>query len=630
MRTLKQTRTTKLFFCDVCGRRIANRKLAGSGTKLCSECEKLTAIHFGNAASRRTPYEKHFWIVMTALGLSIVLLIVALLLPARSKNHPASADAIPGVSAPARILPEKSTPTTLHANAATPRSDAVRPAAPAPAPISETRQAAKASAITATFARPATPASAVAAPAPVTERAKPIQPEAAPAVVKTVAPVAPPSQTSPPSSAPSAASAASAEPVAKVAGSAEASKAADSFSLDMPRARAFTRLLDGDLDGASQVFKALRPSAPPEFLPAIDDDLAALEAADRALKAYPDGLKRIDASRAFTLHLVDGKSIVLSAGCTVAAVKDDQIAVEQKFGEATATQRLGLRQLAPQTRFELAALGLPATPANDFSLAALAYVFAVSDTYQLPVSDLLARFENAKKDSALAERATRLQQRYTDTITERVRAAAMSKLTAAINSHSTTQAKALLRDFKRDFASGEVPAAIQQFIDKAAFDLSDLKPGLWASYYCGEEENPLHKYLFSREATKLDYSWGAGSPDPKIPNDCFGIRFRGVLRITTAGTYVFNAAADDFLDLSVDGKHVLSTLWTADGENGKSGSVRLDAGDHELKITYKEIFVNALMRVRWKTDGGTKFEEIPESALFYDPKLVEKYQKDLN
>jgi hypothetical protein len=626
-RMLKQSGMAKLFFCDICSRRIANRKIAGSSTKLCSDCEKLTAIHHSGIPAPRTPYEKHFWIVMTALGLSFVLLAVALILPARSsrqsavldektahKSQSAVAVASPAPAISQATMAKVEMPHAAAANVEPKRSPvldskvlATQPSKSAPAPVADLTNT----------------------PKPANRAA----PDDVPPVAKTPQNSAPTAASTPvptPSAPTTAASAASAGPVAKDAGPAEASKAADPISLDLERAKAFTRLLSGDAAGAHRVFEALRPSAPADLLASIDDDVSAVEFADRALKAVPEGIKRIDTSRTFVLRLIDGKSVSLAADCTVASVKDDQFEVEQKFGDATASQRISIKQLAPQTRYELAALGLPAAPASDFSLAATAYAFTVCDVYQVPAADFLVRIENAKKDQALAERAARLQQRYMETVTERARSAAMRKITAAINANSMTQAKALLRDFKRDFATADAPASVQEFIDKATFDVADLKQGLWASYYAGEEENPLHKYLFSREMTKLDYSWGAGSPDPKVPNDCFGIRVRGILHVTTPGTYVFSAVADDFLELTIDGKHVLTSVWTTDGENGKSGSIRLTTGDHELKITYKEIFVNAMMRVRWKTDGGTKFEDIPEASLWYDPKLVDKYQKDLN
>ncbi|MFY0255333.1 chitobiase/beta-hexosaminidase C-terminal domain-containing protein [Chitinophaga sp. 30R24] len=66
-------------------------------------------------------------------------------------------------------------------------------------------------------------------------------------------------------------------------------------------------------------------------------------------------------------------------------------------------------------------------------------------------------------------------------------------------------------------------------------------------YYYNDRNNGLHftTLVFSRLDSIFWYNWGGNSPDPRITNDTFSVRWRGMFRVPVSGTYTFNSNADD-------------------------------------------------------------------------------------
>jgi hypothetical protein len=360
----------------------------------------------------------------------------------------------------------------------------------------------------------------------------------------------------------------------------------------------------------------------------VGADLECVRGYKEFLNAASKSLPLIGAQRSFKLKTVDGKETIISSEkhCAVKEVKDGALWIEEEMGGASATRKIAFEQLSAQTLYELAVLSLPSGAASDLKLGFAGYIAQLNNG-TIPVPELRTRLESAGKDASSAKAAGRVLDRLNTAINDRAMNAAMKRIESAIKGKDFASGKSLLNDFKRNFGATATPT-ISDFIQKAAFEMSDLKPGLWASYYCGDETNPARKYLFSREETKLYFNWGRGSPDPRVPNEFFTIRFNGLLRVKTTATYTFTASADDLLEMSIDNKKVLNVSWHADGEAGKNCAVKLNAGDHELRIVFKQYLVDASMNVRWKLDNESKWQEIPESMLWHDPRLVEKYQKD--
>jgi len=89
-----------------------------------------------------------------------------------------------------------------------------------------------------------------------------------------------------------------------------------------------------------------------------------------------------------------------------------------------------------------------------------------------------------------------------------------------------------------------------------------------------------------REDSKIDFDWGANSPDVSIPTDNFSVRWSRTLTLA-GGAYRFTTDTDDGVRLKVDGVTVIDhfipqapTIWQAD--------VTLAAGEHAIVMEYFE------------------------------------------
>ena len=108
------------------------------------------------------------------------------------------------------------------------------------------------------------------------------------------------------------------------------------------------------------------------------------------------------------------------------------------------------------------------------------------------------------------------------------------------------------------------------------------------------------------------------APDPRVPSDYFGLRFRGILRIAQDGHYRFNGLADDEITVWIDGRQIL--------HNGEADT-DLKVGDHDIKIEFQEWTGNALMDLKWNPPGATGWQPIPPEMLLYDPERAAQYEQ---
>lgn len=104
---------------------------------------------------------------------------------------------------------------------------------------------------------------------------------------------------------------------------------------------------------------------------------------------------------------------------------------------------------------------------------------------------------------------------------------------------------------------------------------------------------------------KIDFNWGEGSPDPAINPDNFSARWTKTVNFPVGGRWVFHVEADDSLNMWID-----TTLLVAGWDRGgfwtyDAALDTLTAGDHELKVEYKEETAGARVKVWWEGPGGT-------------------------
>lgn len=57
----------------------------------------------------------------------------------------------------------------------------------------------------------------------------------------------------------------------------------------------------------------------------------------------------------------------------------------------------------------------------------------------------------------------------------------------------------------------------------------------------------------------MNFDWGEGSPDPKLPPDDFSVRWMGKLVVPKNGTYEIGLATDDGVRFWLDGKLLIDS-----------------------------------------------------------------------
>ncbi|MFN3484874.1 MAG: PA14 domain-containing protein [Planctomycetota bacterium] len=150
----------------------------------------------------------------------------------------------------------------------------------------------------------------------------------------------------------------------------------------------------------------------------------------------------------------------------------------------------------------------------------------------------------------------------------------------------------------------------------------EVRPGLVAEFFrLGREVQdfpelaPDHRPAVRRVDRQINYSSTPGKFADTDLDDCFYVRWTGLLRVPRDGTYTFYLESDDGSRLWIDGRLVVENGGLHPMEE-KSGERVLQAGDVEIRVEFYENMGEAGCRVSWEADGIPK-EPIPETALFH-------------
>ncbi|MDO4713080.1 MAG: PA14 domain-containing protein, partial [Candidatus Saccharibacteria bacterium] len=112
----------------------------------------------------------------------------------------------------------------------------------------------------------------------------------------------------------------------------------------------------------------------------------------------------------------------------------------------------------------------------------------------------------------------------------------------------------------------------------------------------------------------IDFDWKLESPDPRINKDHFHARWTGHLTVPKTGDYTFGAEADDYADILIDGRKVLTRRCCSGSRYDGSTSIRLEAGRvYSVQLDYREIGVAAQFRLFAK--GAVNEQIVPEQWL---------------
>lgn len=118
-----------------------------------------------------------------------------------------------------------------------------------------------------------------------------------------------------------------------------------------------------------------------------------------------------------------------------------------------------------------------------------------------------------------------------------------------------------------------------------------------------------------RTDPRIDFSWGAGSPDPSIGPDTFSVRWTGLVEPQFSETVTFHARTDDGVRLWVDGR-LLIDAWIDQAATEWSQSISLTAGQQvDLTMEYYENGGNTAAELRWSSPSIPK-QLIPTTQFY--------------
>jgi hypothetical protein len=109
---------------------------------------------------------------------------------------------------------------------------------------------------------------------------------------------------------------------------------------------------------------------------------------------------------------------------------------------------------------------------------------------------------------------------------------------------------------------------------------------------------------FQASSSQISFNWGFGSPMNGIPADNFSMRATSSVWFQ-AGTYTFNALADDEISLMIDGATWINTR--NQGLSGKTVSVTIPLTEsrwYNLQVDYREFTQTAYVFLNWSMVGA--------------------------
>ncbi len=101
-----------------------------------------------------------------------------------------------------------------------------------------------------------------------------------------------------------------------------------------------------------------------------------------------------------------------------------------------------------------------------------------------------------------------------------------------------------------------------------------------------------------RQDNSINFDWGNGSPDSRIPSDRFSVRWTRAVSFQ-GGRYRFTTVTDDGVRLYIDGNLVIDR-WMDMAPTANSAEVNLTAGVHSIRMEYYENGGGAVAKLFWE------------------------------
>ena len=144
--------------------------------------------------------------------------------------------------------------------------------------------------------------------------------------------------------------------------------------------------------------------------------------------------------------------------------------------------------------------------------------------------------------------------------------------------------------------------------------------GLKGQYF--KEVDCSGAVVFERTDALVDFDFGKGSPDPRIPVNYFSIRWTGKLVAPVSGAYYIGGEFDDAVRLYIDGKKIIDRT---NNRNTSSDAVKVEVQkgkQYDLRLEYNEQWHTAKIRLGGAAPDPDKFKEAIRAAQQSDVAVV--------
>ena len=137
-------------------------------------------------------------------------------------------------------------------------------------------------------------------------------------------------------------------------------------------------------------------------------------------------------------------------------------------------------------------------------------------------------------------------------------------------------------------------------------------PGLTGSYY--NNTSLTAPAALTRVDSTVNFNWGSAAPGTGVNADNFSVRWAGVVRVQTTGTYTFQTSSDDGVRLWVNGSQLINNWTVHTATTDTSTGISLTAGvDYTITLEYYENTGNASIVLSWKKPGDSVYSVVPAS-----------------
>ncbi len=155
------------------------------------------------------------------------------------------------------------------------------------------------------------------------------------------------------------------------------------------------------------------------------------------------------------------------------------------------------------------------------------------------------------------------------------------------------------------------------FLAAAGTSAADQEPVLLNISYQGayyDNQWLQNEPVFTRTDPSIDFNWGGNSPDGRIENDFFSVRWTSSFYLAEPTMMRFYARADDGIRILVNGQAVLNAYY-GEAKPGFTTTRQIPAGTHKIEIEYYEYNGSAYAEVDIFGLDGTPLPSNPGTYI---------------